>query len=226
MPLVTLADASASADGKFLVIVPSLAPKNLNLMFIDKVTLTFRLPCREKSIHSSTFIYRKTQELFQCTLLYLKGIQSNIISFIYLANLKHQLIILPVLNSSDGPMAKNLPSADASASARFLIALRRGKAVADLMCQESPRQQCEDVEAFRRDMDNLVKTALTNTMDLNTVDIAKLLSDLFAVVSKHNIRLETNFSSTVLSVIILEGLGQCLDPKLRLIDCAKRYLAA
>ena len=42
---------------------------------------------------------------------------------------------------------------------------------------------------------------------------------------RHRVRMDASFSSVVLAVIVLEGLGRTLDPTLDLVAKAAPYLA-
>ncbi len=52
------------------------------------------------------------------------------------------------------------------------------------------------------------------------------MQQVFSLLIKHQVRLESEFSAVVLAVMILEGLGRSLDPELDLIEEARPYLLA
>lgn len=100
----------------------------------------------------------------------------------------------------------------------------KGEKVGELMLTQAPQQWCKDPEAFKKDMAQLVKKARSQAVDLRSTDVSKLLSEVFTVVSKHGVVLESNFTSVVLAVMVLEGLGRSLDPTLDLLECARPFV--
>jgi aarF domain-containing kinase len=54
--------------------------------------------------------------------------------------------------------------------------------------------------------------------------IAELLSNLLTIVSTHRVLLEPNFTSVVLALMLLEGLGRSLDPELDLLTVARPFI--
>lgn len=51
-----------------------------------------------------------------------------------------------------------------------------------------------------------------------------MLNALFTIVSRHEVALDPSFTTVVVAVIVLEGLGRSLDPDLDLFNCARPYL--
>lgn len=50
------------------------------------------------------------------------------------------------------------------------------------------------------------------------------MSDLLTIVSTHKVCLEANFTSVLLSLMVLEGLGRSLDPDLNVLAAARPFL--
>ncbi|XP_076467700.1 putative aarF domain-containing protein kinase 2 [Babylonia areolata] len=100
----------------------------------------------------------------------------------------------------------------------------QGEVVADLFLEKSHHMQCKDPEAFRRDMAHLVNTARDTTLQLSKLKVSALMSDLFSMLSRHHIQLESNFATIILAMGIVEGLGRSLDPHLDILSKASSVL--
>ena len=64
----------------------------------------------------------------------------------------------------------------------------------------------------------------SNSCSLPRVDVSQLLQSVFTTLMKHRVRLDANFSSVVIAIAIVEGLGRVLDPQLDLVSRALPYL--
>ena len=98
-----------------------------------------------------------------------------------------------------------------------------GSRVGQLFLERS-YHQCEDTEAFILDMSHIVETARRTQLSLDRVDVPSLLQAVFSTLIKHRVRLDANFSSVIISIAIVEGLGRALDPNLDLIPKTIPYL--
>ena len=54
--------------------------------------------------------------------------------------------------------------------------------------------------------------------------VSELLCDVFSVLSRHRVKLESNFATIILAIAILEGLGRSLDPDLDILSKASTVL--
>ncbi|KAM9376279.1 putative aarF domain-containing protein kinase 2 [Pholidichthys leucotaenia] len=105
------------------------------------------------------------------------------------------------------------------------VVLRQGERVAELILHHARASECQDVEQFKKEMAELVDHALSsNTLSLGKIQAADLLSRVFGLLIKHKVKLESNFSSIVFAIMVLEGLGRSLDPNLDILDLAKPLL--
>ncbi|XP_060052691.1 uncharacterized aarF domain-containing protein kinase 2 isoform X2 [Erinaceus europaeus] len=86
------------------------------------------------------------------------------------------------------------------------VALGQGQKVAELILHHARASECRDVEGFKAEMAALVTQAREQTITLEKV------------------KLESNFASIVFAIMVLEGLGRSLDPKLDILDAAKPFL--
>ncbi|CAG9539561.1 unnamed protein product [Cercopithifilaria johnstoni] len=100
---------------------------------------------------------------------------------------------------------------------------KRGRDVGALLLLHSPKQHCKNPEQFYDEVDQIVQIARTKS-DLRRLNISEMLNELFSIVSRHEVALDPSFTTVVLAVIVLEGLGRSLDPDLDLFHCARPFL--
>lgn len=103
------------------------------------------------------------------------------------------------------------------------IVEKRGYDVGRLLVEHAPRSNCSKPEEFCREVERIVNVARSNN-SLRKLNISQLLNELFSLVSNYQVGLETSFTTIVLSVMVLEGLGRSLDPDLDLFKCAYPFL--
>ncbi|KAG6827055.1 hypothetical protein H0H92_013372 [Tricholoma furcatifolium] len=73
-----------------------------------------------------------------------------------------------------------------------------------------------DTETFALKMQHLVLTVKRKTFSLGQIKISDLLTDVLKAVRKHHVKMEGDFINTVISILLLEGIGRQLDPGLDL----------
>ncbi|XP_028929062.1 uncharacterized aarF domain-containing protein kinase 2 isoform X1 [Ornithorhynchus anatinus] len=104
------------------------------------------------------------------------------------------------------------------------VVLGQGERVAELILHHARASECRDVERFKAEMADLVTRARENTVSLGKLQVADLLSSVFKLLMTHKVKLESNFASMVLAIMVLEGLGRSLDPGLNILEAAKPLL--
>ncbi|XP_037370390.1 uncharacterized aarF domain-containing protein kinase 2 [Talpa occidentalis] len=104
------------------------------------------------------------------------------------------------------------------------VALGQGQKVAELILHHARASECRDVEGFKAEMATLVTQARNNTITLEKLEVSSLLSNVFKLLMTYQVKLESNFASIVFAIMVLEGLGRSLDPKLDILDAAKPFL--
>ncbi|KAL1778133.1 putative aarF domain-containing protein kinase 2 [Sigmodon hispidus] len=104
------------------------------------------------------------------------------------------------------------------------VLLGEGHRVAELMLHHARANECKDVERFKAEMAALVTQARKNTTTLEKLHVSSLLSSVFKLLMTHKVKLESNFASIVFAIMVLEGLGRSLDPKLDILEAAKPFL--
>ncbi|KAM8932543.1 putative aarF domain-containing protein kinase 2 isoform 1-T1 [Lycaon pictus] len=104
------------------------------------------------------------------------------------------------------------------------VAMGQGQRVAELILHHARASECRDVEGFKAEMATLVTQARKDTITLEKLQVASLLSNVFKLLMTHKVKLESNFASIVFAIMVLEGLGRSLDPKLDILEAAKPFL--
>jgi aarF domain-containing kinase len=77
-----------------------------------------------------------------------------------------------------------------------------------------------DPNTFALRMQNLVLRVKRKTFSLGQIKISDILTDVLFAVREHHVKLEGDFVNTVLSVLLLEGIGRQLNPDLDLFKSA------
>ncbi|XP_004594526.2 uncharacterized aarF domain-containing protein kinase 2 [Ochotona princeps] len=126
----------------------------------------------------------------------------------------------------DAGIVAELSDADLSNfRAVFLaVVMGQGRRVAELILHHARASECRDVEGFKTEMAALVTQARRNTITLEKVHVSSLLSSVFKLLMTHRVKLESNFASIVFAIMVLEGLGRSLDPKLDILEAARPFL--
>jgi aarF domain-containing kinase len=78
-----------------------------------------------------------------------------------------------------------------------------------------------DKEVFALKMQHLVLTVKSRTLALGNISFGDILSEVLSMVRTHHVRMEGDFVNVVLSMLLLEGIGRSLDPRM---DLLKRYV--
>lgn len=104
------------------------------------------------------------------------------------------------------------------------VAMGQGQRVAELILHHARASECRDVEGFKAEMATLVTQARADTITLEKLQVSSLLSNVFKLLMTHKVKLESNFASIVFAIMVLEGLGRSLDPKLDILEAAKPFL--
>jgi len=125
----------------------------------------------------------------------------------------------------DTGIAANLEEQDRDSLAKTFLAVVRGDGarVGQLFLERS-FHQCEDKAAFLAEMEEIVTTARSQQLCLERVDVSVLLHKVFSTLMMHKVQLKASFSSVVIAIAIVEGLGRSLDSNLDLVTKALPYI--
>ncbi|KAI8981392.1 ABC1-domain-containing protein [Trametes punicea] len=77
-----------------------------------------------------------------------------------------------------------------------------------------------DVETFALRMQHIVLNVKRKTFSLGQIKISDILTEVLKAVRKHHVKMEGDFVNTVISILLLEGIGRQLDPDLDLFKSA------
>jgi len=77
-----------------------------------------------------------------------------------------------------------------------------------------------DKDTFALKMQHIVLNIKRKTFSLGKVKISDILTDVLKAVRQHHVKMEGDFINTVISILLLEGIGRQLDPKLDLFKSA------
>ncbi|KAH3672857.1 hypothetical protein WICMUC_004079 [Wickerhamomyces mucosus] len=92
-----------------------------------------------------------------------------------------------------------------------------GYKAGELMIERSKTPETAvDPEIFALKVERLVDKIKQRTFTLGTVSIGDLLEKMLTMVRSHHVRMEGDFVSVVVAILLLEGIGRQLDPELDL----------
>jgi aarF domain-containing kinase len=77
-----------------------------------------------------------------------------------------------------------------------------------------------DEETFALKVQHLVLSVKSKTFSLAKIKISDILTDVLTAVRQHHVKLEGDFVNTVISILLLEGIGRQLDPDMDLFKSA------
>ena len=77
-----------------------------------------------------------------------------------------------------------------------------------------------DEETFALKIQHLVLSVKSKTFSLAKIKISDILADVLTAVRQHHVKLEGDFVNTVISILLLEGIGRQLDPDMDLFKSA------
>ncbi len=77
-----------------------------------------------------------------------------------------------------------------------------------------------DRETFALKMQHIVLNVKRKTFSLGQIKISDILHSVLKAVREHHVKMEADFVNTVISVLLLEGIGRQLDPGLDLFKSA------
>lgn len=77
-----------------------------------------------------------------------------------------------------------------------------------------------DAETFALKMQHVVLSVKSKTFSLAAIKISDVLTEVLTSVRQHHVKMEGDFVNTVISILLLEGIGRQLDPNLDLFKSA------
>ncbi|XP_033611081.1 uncharacterized aarF domain-containing protein kinase 2 [Cryptotermes secundus] len=98
-----------------------------------------------------------------------------------------------------------------------------GQKVGELFLNNSSHQ-CTDPESFKYRMNEIVSSALDRSVTLEQVEVSAIMTSLFSAMIEHKVKLDGSFSSIILAIMVVEGLGRSLDPRIDIVQQARPFL--
>ncbi|KAK2586364.1 hypothetical protein KPH14_010654 [Odynerus spinipes] len=92
------------------------------------------------------------------------------------------------------------------------VVMGDGELAAEYILEHSLRMT-PDPEGFKTAMNDIVTTHLKHR-GLNSVNVSTVVSELFSAMIRHRVKQDGSFSSVILSMVVIEGLGRSLDPNI------------
>jgi len=99
-----------------------------------------------------------------------------------------------------------------------------GEEAGRLMISHARAHECKDPDAFCAAIGALVDQALTTNLSLGKIQAGKILAEAFALACIHRVKIESNFASVCIAIMVLEGVGRNLDPNLNVLRAAAPIL--
>lgn len=98
------------------------------------------------------------------------------------------------------------------------VAERNGRLVGKLMLEQAKYENCPDHEKFIAGMEEIVN--VVDTFNLGEIDIGTVLRNVLNLVRENQVQVDSSFTTLVLSIVLLEGLGRQLNPDLDIFKAA------
>ena len=107
----------------------------------------------------------------------------------------------------------------------FAVIENDGRKVGQLMIDRSNSQgEVVDINGFMDSMHEIVSNVNKKGLLLNDIDIGFLLKAIMILCYKHSVKLDSNFASIMVAIIVIEGLGRRLDPTLNILQFAAPFI--
>eukprot|EP00053_Salpingoeca_punica_P019117 m.191590 g.191590 ORF g.191590 m.191590 type:complete len:603 (+) comp17571_c1_seq1:71-1879(+) len=97
------------------------------------------------------------------------------------------------------------------------ISLNHGREAAEMMIDRAREQRCIDREGFVSNIAEIVSAAHQKVMSLKTLHLGALLSRVLSLASQYRVKIESGYTSVIISIAVLEGLGRALNDELDLV---------
>jgi len=99
-----------------------------------------------------------------------------------------------------------------------------GYRVGELFLDRS-KHFCTDRESFIKAMDSVMMEAIKDgELNVSRLNVSDLLSKVFNTLLTHRVKLDASFTSVMIAVTIIEGIGKALDPRMNLLTEAAPFL--
>ncbi|XP_015174403.1 PREDICTED: uncharacterized aarF domain-containing protein kinase 2-like isoform X1 [Polistes dominula] len=93
------------------------------------------------------------------------------------------------------------------------VLMGNGELAAEYILEHS-LHMTPDPDGFKTTMNDIVTNYLKNQINLTNVNVSTVVSELFSAMVRHRVKQDGSFSSVILSMVVIEGLGRSLDPNI------------
>jgi len=97
-----------------------------------------------------------------------------------------------------------------------------GEKAGKLIYERSPSVECEDPDKFCKDVKQLIDSV--ELINLKLAYVGHIMSTIIQICKTHKVQLDGNFSSVVIAVLILEGVGRNLDGDISILRVLTQHL--
>ncbi|KAF6013677.1 hypothetical protein HII12_001659, partial [Brettanomyces bruxellensis] len=92
-----------------------------------------------------------------------------------------------------------------------------GYRAGELMIERSKTPETAiNTELFKYKVEKLVDQVRKRTFTLGSISIGDILEQMLSMVRLHHVRMEGDFVTVIVAILLLEGIGRQLDPDLDL----------
>jgi len=142
-------------------------------------------------------------------------------------NMKRSIVFL------DAGIANSLEREDQHNLADLFraVILNEGDRAGRLMVERAKFERCSQVpggvDAFAKGIGEIVSDfhdRRNEGLTLGTAQVGSLLARVLELCRIHGVEIDPNFTSVVISTLVLEGLGRSLSPELNMMDFAKPFI--
>ena len=113
---------------------------------------------------------------------------------------------------------------DGKAAAKLMVARSVSKSTSHPHSTTSVRPPVVDYNGFESKMQDIITRAHRSGLRLRELKLDELLRDVLLACYVHKVKLDPAFSTLILSLGVLDGLGRQLDPDLDLLRAAMAFI--
>ncbi|XP_076166273.1 putative aarF domain-containing protein kinase 2, partial [Ptiloglossa arizonensis] len=95
------------------------------------------------------------------------------------------------------------------------VLMGNGELAAEYILEHSS-QISPDPDGFKNTMREIVNTHLRSNLNVTgpNTSVSAIMTELFSAMVRHRVKQDGSFSSVILSIVVIEGLGRSLDPNI------------
>ncbi|KAH0944567.1 hypothetical protein HN011_002009 [Eciton burchellii] len=94
----------------------------------------------------------------------------------------------------------------------YAVLMGNGEMAAQYILEHSSHK-ASDPDGFKNSLKNILKSHLQTPLNVN---VSTVVTELFSAMVRYRVKQDSSFSNVILSILVIEGLGQCLDPDINI----------